>query len=79
MKGTWNLWSLNDLDSGLAFLWCVCFQGMAGLSAPKIDGKFSLRASVTGQIVMDDVKVSEEHLLPAVSGLRVSTTGWSDQ
>ena len=37
---------------------------MKGLSTPKIEGKFSLRASVTGEIVMDDVFVPEENLLP---------------
>ncbi|MGF1465780.1 MAG: acyl-CoA dehydrogenase [Sandaracinaceae bacterium] len=45
-------------------------KGMEGLSAPKIEGKFSLRASVTGGIVMDDVLVPEENLLPNVRGLR---------
>ena len=45
-------------------------RGMQGLSTPKIEGKFSLRASVTGEIVMDDVLVPEENLLPEVSGLR---------
>ena len=40
-----------------------------GLSAPKIEGKFSLRASITGEIVMEDVEVPEENLLPNVSGL----------
>jgi glutaryl-CoA dehydrogenase len=45
-------------------------KGMKGLSAPKIEGKFSLRASVTGQIVMEDVEVPEENLLPNVSGLK---------
>jgi glutaryl-CoA dehydrogenase len=45
-------------------------KGMPGLSAPKIEGKFSLRASVTGEIVMDDVFVPEENRLPGVSGLR---------
>jgi glutaryl-CoA dehydrogenase len=45
-------------------------KGMEGLSAPKIEGKFSLRASVTGDIVMDDVFVPEENLLPGVSGLK---------
>ncbi len=45
-------------------------KGMAGLSAPKIEGKMSLRASVTGEIVMDNVFVSEEQLLPNVSGLK---------
>jgi glutaryl-CoA dehydrogenase len=45
-------------------------RGMKGLSAPKIEGKFSLRASATGEIVMDDVFVPEENLLPGVKGLR---------
>jgi glutaryl-CoA dehydrogenase len=45
-------------------------RGMAGLSTPKIEGKFSLRASATGEIVMDEVFVPEENLLPGVSGLR---------
>src|SRR5262249_15601975 len=45
-------------------------KGMAGLSAPKIEGKFSLRASVTGEIVIDDVFAPEENLLPGVAGLR---------
>ncbi len=44
-------------------------KGMAGLSAPKIEGKFSLRASITGEIVMDGVFVPEENLLPNASGL----------
>jgi glutaryl-CoA dehydrogenase len=47
----------------------VLEKGMKGLSAPKIDGKFSLRASVTGMIMMDEVEVPEENLLPNVSGL----------
>lgn len=46
---------------------------MPGLSAPKIEGKFSLRASITGQIVMDGVEVPEDNLLPNVSGLKVNT------
>ena len=45
-------------------------KGMKGLSAPKIEGKLSLRASITGEIVMEDVIVGEEHLLPNVSGLK---------
>jgi glutaryl-CoA dehydrogenase len=45
-------------------------KGMPGLSAPKIEGKFSLRASATGEIVMDGVFVPEENRLPGVSGLR---------
>jgi glutaryl-CoA dehydrogenase len=45
-------------------------KGMKGLSAPKIKGKLSLRASVTGEIVMDGVVVPEENILPNVSGLK---------
>lgn len=43
------------------------------LSTPKIEGKFSLRASVTGMILMDEVVVSEENLMPKVKGLKVSS------
>ncbi len=45
-------------------------KGMKGLSAPKIGGKLSLRASITGEIVMDRVEVSEDAILPNVSGLK---------
>jgi glutaryl-CoA dehydrogenase len=48
----------------------VLEKGMKGLSAPKIEGKMSLRASITGEIVMDDVFVPAENLLPNVSGLK---------
>jgi glutaryl-CoA dehydrogenase len=48
----------------------VLEKGMKGLSAPKIEGKLSLRASITGEIVMDGVEVGEEALLPHVSGLK---------
>lgn len=48
----------------------VLEKGMKGLSTPKIQGKLSLRASITGEIVLDGVEVGEEHLLPGVSGLR---------
>jgi len=48
----------------------VLDKGMKGLSAPKIEGKLSLRASVTGEIVMDGVAVGEDALLPGVSGLK---------
>jgi glutaryl-CoA dehydrogenase len=44
-------------------------KGMKGLSTPKIEGKFSLRASITGEVVMEDVFVPAENLLPNVSGL----------
>jgi glutaryl-CoA dehydrogenase len=45
-------------------------KGLHGLSAPKIDGKLSLRASITGEIVMDGVEVSEDAVLPEVQGLK---------
>jgi len=48
----------------------VLEKGMKGLSAPKIGGKLSLRASITGEIVMDGVEVGEDALLPNVSGLK---------
>src|SRR5919107_2408290 len=48
----------------------VLDKGMKGLSAPKIGGKLSLRASITGEIVMDNVEVGEDALLPNVSGLK---------
>ncbi|ANT60743.1 acyl-CoA dehydrogenase [Salipiger sp. CCB-MM3] len=48
----------------------VLEKGMKGLSAPKIGGKLSLRASITGEIVMDDVEVGEDALLPNVEGLK---------
>jgi glutaryl-CoA dehydrogenase len=48
----------------------VLEKGMKGLSAPKIDGKMSLRASITGEIVMDEVFVPADHLLPGVEGLK---------
>ena len=48
----------------------VLEKGMKGLSAPKIEGKMSLRASITGEIVMDDVFVPSENLLPNVNGLK---------
>jgi glutaryl-CoA dehydrogenase len=48
----------------------VLEKGMKGLSAPKIEGKFALRASITGEIVMDEVFVPAENLLPHVQGLK---------
>jgi len=48
----------------------VLEKGMKGLSAPKIGGKLSLRASITGEIVMDGVEVGEDALLPGVEGLK---------
>jgi len=48
----------------------VLEKGMKGLTAPKIDGKLSLRASITGEIVLDEVEVGEDALLPNVEGLK---------
>ena len=48
----------------------VLEKGLKGLSAPKIDGKLSLRASITGEVVMDNVEVGEDALLPNVAGLK---------
>jgi glutaryl-CoA dehydrogenase len=61
------VWAKDDQDQIRGF---VLERGMAGLSAPKIEGKFSLRASVTGGIAMDEVKVPEGALLPGVAGLK---------
>ncbi|MGQ0501870.1 MAG: acyl-CoA dehydrogenase [Panacagrimonas sp.] len=57
-------------DDGGVIRGYILEKGMKGLSAPKIEGKFSLRASVTGEIVMDQVFVPEENLLPHVTGLK---------
>lgn len=61
------VWAKDDADEIRGF---VLEKGMKGLSAPKIDGKFSLRASITGEIVMDQVFVPDENLLPHVKGLK---------
>jgi glutaryl-CoA dehydrogenase len=61
------VWAKDDTDTIRGYL---LEKGMEGLSAPKIEGKFSLRASVTGEIVMNDVFVPEENLLPNVTGLK---------
>ncbi len=63
------VWAKSEAHDG-AIKGFVLEKGMKGLSAPKIHGKLSLRASVTGEIVMDGVEVGEEHLLPKVSGLK---------
>ncbi|SNS70616.1 MULTISPECIES: acyl-CoA dehydrogenase [unclassified Azospirillum] len=63
------VWAKSDAHGG-AIRGFVLEKGMKGLSAPKIEGKMSLRASVTGEIVMDGVEVTEEALLPNVSGLK---------
>ncbi len=61
------VWAKDDAGDIRGFL---LEKGMKGLSAPKIEGKFSLRASVTGMIMMQDVFVPAENQLPGVKGLR---------
>lgn len=60
------VWAKNDEGAIRGF---ILDRGMEGLATPVIEGKFSLRASVTGEIVMDNVFVPEENILPGVSGL----------
>jgi glutaryl-CoA dehydrogenase len=62
------VWAKSEAHDG-AIRGFVLEKGMPGLSAPKIEGKLSLRASITGEIVMQDVEVGEDALLPHVSGL----------
>ena len=61
------VWAKNDEGIIKGF---ILEKGMEGLTAPKIEGKLALRASVTGQIVMEEVFVSEEQMLPEVEGLK---------
>lgn len=61
------VWARTDDGSLRGFL---LERGMAGLTTPTIKGKFSLRASVTGQILMDNVHVGEDSLLPNVKGFK---------
>ena len=63
------VWAKSDAHGG-KIRGFVLEKGMAGLTAPKISGKLSLRASVTGEIVMKDVAVPEDALLPGVEGLK---------
>ena len=63
------VWAKSDAHGG-KIRGFVLEKGMKGLSAPKIGGKLSLRASITGEIVMKDVEVGEEALLPNVEGLK---------
>jgi glutaryl-CoA dehydrogenase len=61
------VWAKDDAGDIRGF---VLERGTKGLSTPKIEGKFSLRASITGEIVLDDVHVGEDALLPNVKGLK---------
>ncbi|WP_205214848.1 acyl-CoA dehydrogenase [Altererythrobacter sp. ZODW24] len=63
------VWAKSEAHGG-GIRGFVLEKGMAGLSAPKIEGKLSLRASTTGMIVMEDVKVGADALLPDVQGLK---------
>ncbi|MEH3159350.1 MAG: acyl-CoA dehydrogenase [Sphingomonas taxi] len=63
------VWAKSDAHNG-AIRGFILEKGMKGLSAPKIEGKLSLRASITGGIVMEDVAVGEDALLPNVEGLK---------
>ena len=74
-----KMWISNSPFADVMVVWAklddvirgfILERGMKGLSTPKIEGKFSLRASVTGEIVMDEVFVPEANLLPGVTGLR---------
>ncbi len=79
LKGA-KMWITNSPIADVFVVWAkddggvirgfLLEKGMQGLSAPKIEGKFSLRASVTGEIVMQDVFVPEENLLPDAEGLK---------
>jgi len=74
-----KMWISNSPFADIMIVWAklddvirgfILERGMKGLSTPKIEGKFSLRTSVTGEIVMDEVFVPEANLLPGVTGLR---------
>jgi len=73
-----KMWITNSPIADVFVVWAkldgvirgfILEKGMKGLSAPKIEGKFSLRASITGEIVMDEVEVPESQLLPNAQGL----------
>ncbi|MBY8828625.1 acyl-CoA dehydrogenase [Hephaestia mangrovi] len=63
------IWAKSD-EHGGGIRGFILEKGMKGLSAPKIEGKLSLRASITGMVMMDEVEVGEEALLPEVQGLK---------
>ena len=63
------VWAKSDAHDG-KIRGFILEKGMDGLTSPKIEGKMSLRSSVTGMIMMDDVHVPEENLLPHVEGLK---------
>ena len=61
------IWAKDEKDEIRGF---ILEKGMNGLTAPKIEGKFSLRSSITGMIFMDNVIVPKENLLPKIKGLK---------
>jgi glutaryl-CoA dehydrogenase len=63
------IWAKSDAHDG-GIRGFILEKGMKGLSAPKIEGKLSLRASITGMVMMDEVEVGEDALLPEVEGLK---------
>ena len=75
-----KMWISNSPIADIFVVWAktddglirgfILEKGMKGLAAPKIEGKFSLRTSITGEIVLDDVLVPEENRLPGVEGLK---------
>jgi glutaryl-CoA dehydrogenase len=76
-----KMWITNSPIADVFIVWArydagiqgfVLEKGMKGLSAPKIEGKFSLRASPTGEIVLDDVFVTKENVLPKAQGLKAA-------
>ncbi|MBJ7264054.1 MAG: acyl-CoA dehydrogenase [Burkholderiaceae bacterium] len=83
LNGT-KMWITNSPIADVFVVWAKCVggehdgrirgfileKGMKGLSAPAIHGKVGLRASITGEIVMEGVEVSEDQMLPGVSGLK---------
>ncbi len=79
LKGA-KMWITNAPAADILIVWAkteddvirgfILERGMEGLTTPKIEGKFSLRASITGEIVMDDVFVPDKNLLPNVKGLK---------
>ncbi len=78
LNGT-KMWISNAPIADVAVVWAkldgvirgfVVERGMEGFSTPKIEGKMSLRASITGEVVLEDVFVPEENLFPEVKGLR---------
>lgn len=73
-----KMWITNSPIADVFVVWAklegvirgfILDKGMSGLSAPKIEGKFSLRASITGEIVMDDVFVPQDNIFPEIKGL----------